>query len=97
MGYAGRGNLCLIRMEIVMILLAMIIKISPEYPATWGGDEWRAGVQGEAIPLTGFPKGLKTPLVKGGVNASPAKCPCPKRRRCEGGTLLILGEIKVID
>jgi len=42
------------------------------------------GVQGDAIPLMGFPKGLKTPLVKGGVKAPPAKLPCPKRRRCEG-------------
>ena len=61
-----------------------IYKNPPEYPATWGGDEWRAGFKGMQSPWTGFPKGLYTPLVKGGVNAPPAKCPCPKRRRCEG-------------
>lgn len=44
-----------------------------------------SGIQADAISLKGFRKGLKIPLVIGGIMGPPAKLPCPGARYVNGG------------
>jgi hypothetical protein len=73
--------------EISLEYLQFCEKIAPiRGPEDW--ERMANGVQGDAVLLEGFRKGLQTPLVEGVINSPlPAKCPLPEASKIQRADL----------